>query len=483
MRVTVIPVDKTIVVDSNPLILEEWDFDDSNIHAIQWYHDYGYVEYVHSNLEEPRPDNDKVTDQSIITKYVDAYFSEIPKLQSKKIKEEEENRLRKITEDLEIKKYEEEKESIRKEVQNQIEINKKIREDKLKLQQERDEEIAKLEETNRLAKLELRQKEIEKQELAFEQEMKSREKFWNEHFKKENESLLEFRKKVSDQMELSEKEFENQLELVKKAREVEFERLEQERNEIKKSKKIIETDYVNKLEILEAEGLRVKTLNEEIDNQRKVNEKEIELATKRLEEVQQEVLLQRKISVNEIQDAIDKYEKERKILEIEKKVIQDESDARELSIQIEIERAKKSLETVKLETIAAKKEREEIEKNLEEKVRNIEYQTIQDIKNDSKNHTLSLLEERELQKMAKERAESKLQEVIDSLSDAEVLKMLARVSPEEIENIDLPVQRAIELFQLIGKVKELSDKYNVSVAEAVKFIEEEGLYTSGEGLN
>ena len=108
MRVTVIPVDKTIVVDSNPLILEEWDFDDTNIHAIQWYHDYGYVEYVHSNLEEPRPDNDKVTDQSIITKYVDAYFSEIPKLQSKKIKEEEDNRLRKIAEDLELKKYEEE---------------------------------------------------------------------------------------------------------------------------------------------------------------------------------------------------------------------------------------------------------------------------------------------------------------------------------------------------------------------------------------
>ena len=25
MRVTVIPVDNTIVVDSNPLILEEWD--------------------------------------------------------------------------------------------------------------------------------------------------------------------------------------------------------------------------------------------------------------------------------------------------------------------------------------------------------------------------------------------------------------------------------------------------------------------------
>jgi hypothetical protein len=482
MRVTVIPVDKTIVVDSNPLILEEWDFNDTNIHAIQWYHDYGYVEYVHSNLEEPRPDNDRVTDQSIVTKYVDAYFSEIPKLQSKKIKEEEENRLRKITEDLELKKYEEEKENIRKEVQTQLEINKKIREEKLKFQQEKDEEIAKLEESNKLAKLELRQKEVEKQELAFEQEMKFREKYWNEKFEKENESLLEFRKKVSDQMELSEKEFQNQLELVKKAREVEFERLENERDEIKKRKKNIEDDYANKLEVLELEGLRVKTLNEEIENKRKVNEKEIELETKRLEEVQKEVLIQRKISVDGIQDAIDKYEKERKILEIEKKTIQEESEARELSIQIEIEQAKKLLETIKSETVQVRKEREEIEKNLEEKVRNIEYQTIQDVKNDSKNHTLSILEEKELQKMAKERAESKLQEVVNSLGEAEILKMLAIISPEEIENIDIPVQRAIELFELIGKVKELSVKYNVSVVEAVKFVEEEGIYTSGEGL-
>lgn len=192
--------------------------------------------------------------------------------------------------------------------------------------------------------------------------------------------------------------------------------------------------------------------------------------------------MQRKISVDEIQSAIDKYEKEKQLLEVEKKSLEIEAQNKEIQLQIEIERANKQLENIKLETAIAKKEREDVEKSLEEKIRTIEYSIIEDAKEDAKFHTLSELENMELAKIAKENAQKRVQEVIDSMANADILELLSRVSPEEIENIDVPVQRAIELLQFISKAKDLSVEYNVSIVEAFKFLKEEGYHASGEDL-
>lgn len=68
MRVTIIPEDKWIRKDEVSTHLSEWNFDDSNIHAIQWYDTQGEIEYNGN----PKPQNETFTDLSIIQHYIDA---------------------------------------------------------------------------------------------------------------------------------------------------------------------------------------------------------------------------------------------------------------------------------------------------------------------------------------------------------------------------------------------------------------------------
>jgi hypothetical protein len=67
MRVTIIPEDKWIRKDDVSTNLPEWNFDDENIHAIQWYDTEGEIEYK----EKPKLPNEVITDISIVQPYVD----------------------------------------------------------------------------------------------------------------------------------------------------------------------------------------------------------------------------------------------------------------------------------------------------------------------------------------------------------------------------------------------------------------------------
>lgn len=66
MRVTIIPSDKFIRKDNNFVHLPEWNFDDSSIHAIQWYDTWGEIEYV----GHPKPVNDLIHEDSILQPYL-----------------------------------------------------------------------------------------------------------------------------------------------------------------------------------------------------------------------------------------------------------------------------------------------------------------------------------------------------------------------------------------------------------------------------
>lgn len=68
MRVTVIPEDRWIRRDDIEVVLPDWPFDDSHIHAIQWYDTEGEVEYS----GRPKPPNEAFTDPVILTPYMDA---------------------------------------------------------------------------------------------------------------------------------------------------------------------------------------------------------------------------------------------------------------------------------------------------------------------------------------------------------------------------------------------------------------------------
>jgi hypothetical protein len=71
MRVTIIPEDKKIRRDDVIVNLLEWNFDDSNIHAIQWYDTEGEIEYK----GRPKPPNEVFFDSSILQPYLDALDS------------------------------------------------------------------------------------------------------------------------------------------------------------------------------------------------------------------------------------------------------------------------------------------------------------------------------------------------------------------------------------------------------------------------
>lgn len=66
MRVTIIPEDKFIRKDDVSAHLPEWNFNDPDIHAIQWYDDHGEIEWKNPQR------NESITDDSILQPYITA---------------------------------------------------------------------------------------------------------------------------------------------------------------------------------------------------------------------------------------------------------------------------------------------------------------------------------------------------------------------------------------------------------------------------
>jgi hypothetical protein len=77
MRVTIVPLDKKIRRNDVVVELPDWPFDDSSIHAIQWYETEGEIEYT----GRPKPANEMTTDAAILQPYLDAldaYLASLP---------------------------------------------------------------------------------------------------------------------------------------------------------------------------------------------------------------------------------------------------------------------------------------------------------------------------------------------------------------------------------------------------------------------
>ena len=68
MRATIVPCDQKICRDEIVVELPDWPFDDSNIHAIQWYGTEGEIEYT----GQPKPPNQTITDLASLQPYLDA---------------------------------------------------------------------------------------------------------------------------------------------------------------------------------------------------------------------------------------------------------------------------------------------------------------------------------------------------------------------------------------------------------------------------
>lgn len=76
MKATVIPEDKWIRRDDDAAVLEAWPFDDAHIHAIQWENGKGEIELK----GDPRPANQAITDDSVLTPYLEALDERLAEL-------------------------------------------------------------------------------------------------------------------------------------------------------------------------------------------------------------------------------------------------------------------------------------------------------------------------------------------------------------------------------------------------------------------
>lgn len=92
MRVKVIYDDKFISVDGKGMFFaENWPFDETDIHAIQWYDDHGELEY------KSREPNKELKSMKDILKYVKFYQEEYDKWLEKQRLLEEQERQRVVT--------------------------------------------------------------------------------------------------------------------------------------------------------------------------------------------------------------------------------------------------------------------------------------------------------------------------------------------------------------------------------------------------
>ncbi len=75
MKVSIIPSDKTIIVDGQALI---FDYDiDPTIHALQWDGDSGEIEYNDDGIA-----NEQFTDSTLVDTLVSAYEDEVERLEA-----------------------------------------------------------------------------------------------------------------------------------------------------------------------------------------------------------------------------------------------------------------------------------------------------------------------------------------------------------------------------------------------------------------
>lgn len=137
MRLTVIYDDKFIKVDNKGMFFNDnWPFDETDIHAIQWYDDHGELEY-----RTPIP-NKELTKKSQVKKYIDFFTVEYEKWQAEQTKIQEEEQKRLITWEEAMRELELQMDTMQRNHQEEIERVLDEHTERLEtLNEERDKEI------------------------------------------------------------------------------------------------------------------------------------------------------------------------------------------------------------------------------------------------------------------------------------------------------------------------------------------------------
>lgn len=412
MRVSVIPTDKIIIIDGTGIEIEDWNFDDKHIHAIQWMHDKGHIE-----LKTTEP-NIEINDISFVQPYIDAYTSTLPSIKEKALLAKEEERLRREQQEEEKRKYLEEVEREREQVNNLIEQNKKIREEKMRLEAEKSSLIEEIDNTKHHYDIELERKELEKQA---ELQAAKHNATIRELIDKDTNILSNYERlkaQLEEEILASKKEqekFEELIETHQKSIDLEREKLKEKaillQQDIDAERKKIQDHYLLSQELFDNEKLQLEYEKESV----KLMRDQLNLDNK--EVVQKSNLLQQE------------YESAAKMLELE----QFEFDQKIEDFMVQ-RKEYEEISGIKLEELNAFKE--EQQDVIESSVKNIE-----SINENIQKEVISNLEYEDVS----------IEELLNIMNDLDPEKVYTSLTSGEIDENNFPVEKAIVWFSALKK--------------------------------
>jgi DNA repair exonuclease SbcCD ATPase subunit len=415
MRVSVIPTDKIIIIDGNGVELETWTFDDDHIHAIQWMHDKGHIE-----LKTTEP-NIEINDISFVQPYIDAYTKTLPSIKERALKAKEEERLRRQKEEAEQQKYLEDKKKESEQVQNLIEQNKKIRAEKLKLEEETSSLIEEIHNTKRHYDIQLERKELEKEK---ELEVLKNNAIMRELIDKETNIISnyeEIKEQVRQQIDASKKEQQKFMELIIQHQN----NIDIEKENLKETKKLLEEQIQLEKEKLDFER---QLIREESENYRYKLDYEKDTASIMKAELDAEYT-----KILENQKVVDeKIEKDMKELALEKfEIAQEKSNIifeRDL-IDKEKEDAVKQMDIIKSLRDQTESEVTDYIKELKTSNEKIQKEIIGNLEYDNVS----------------------LEDLVNIMNELDPQQVYASLTSGEIDENNFPVEKAVVWFSALKK--------------------------------
>ena len=200
MKVVVIVPDRNITVDNRRLVLDQqdWNFDDSHIHAIHWDETSGELEYVDTSA------NEQLTTIDLVQPYIDKFFEELPRIEKIRIQREEESLAAREIREQRMREDEEEQDRILQKIRETAEENRRLKA-QASIAFEREQEAKR------------KQDELEKQDRkkaireSIDLEIANKVRLFDEDIKQKKEELKEVEDDIISKQRSLEDTFNNKL--------------------------------------------------------------------------------------------------------------------------------------------------------------------------------------------------------------------------------------------------------------------------------
>ena len=442
MRISIIPEDKKIIVDKKTVDLEDgapWDFDDENIHAIQWIDGKGSLEYEDIPGELPVPNKIFGEDEfgSIVQPYLDYYNTFLNLYEQRELSAaiaEEENLAAQI-EELNLDKLEKEAQLvIIEDLQKQ---NKELRDEKNDLDDKK----------TRLEQAEFYDKQtavivLEREKAARESEYSALEQQKvDEFFEKKS---LELAKKYDDLLEDFEKEKEAFIEERKQYQEL----LAQEREKMERESELLEKQILED----EQEAMLKKAQDDKV---RDIENEQLEIIRAELEMQKESLEIQTLENQEFIVEYRNKLADHATKLEMGQEFAEQELEEKRrylLKTSEEVDHKMEEEQAYDEMDIALELEYEKLEQEYREK-QNQEYLKSKLFDPEAlQKETQEIFEQNIQRKQVESGADHDVNDVLNLIDQIDPQQLYTTLTNDEREDNEFPVDKAIKWFEELKKV-------------------------------